>query len=72
MAHCECLENCIFFNNKMKNMPLQSELFKSKYCKGEFEKCARYMVFKALGSEHVPENLFPIQQEKAKKIIADA
>ncbi len=53
-------------------MPLQSELFKSKYCKGEFEKCARYMVFKALGSEHVPENLFPIQQEKAKKIIADA
>jgi len=60
-----------FFNDKMENMPTLAEKYKRDYCLGDFEKCARYMVFKALGKPKVPANLFPNMQEKAKIIIAE-
>lgn len=70
MADCECLSGCRFFNDKMANMPSISEMFKKSYCKGDNSKCARYVVFKALGRPKVPENLFPNQLDIAEHIIA--
>lgn len=69
MAECELVEGCIFFNNKMMNMPATADLLKSKYCKGDYTSCARYMVFKALGRPKVPADLFPQQSEKAAEVI---
>ena len=71
MAKCECLEKCPFFNDKMQDTPATANMMKSKYCLGNFEECARYMVFKALGREKVPTNLFPNMRDKAKAIIAE-
>ncbi|MBN1698014.1 MAG: hypothetical protein JW881_10910 [Spirochaetales bacterium] len=70
MADCECLGGCIFFNDKMGNMPSIASIMKQNYCKTNNSGCARYMVFKALGKEKVPGDLFPNNVEKAKQIIA--
>jgi hypothetical protein len=71
MADCPLLEKCIFFNDKMANMPMTASLMKRDFCKGDNTKCARYMVFAALGREHVPADLFPAASETAKDIIVN-
>jgi hypothetical protein len=70
MADCELLEGCVFFNDKMANMPATAELYKDQYCRENNLECARYVVFKALGREKVPLDLFPNMKEKAQEIIA--
>ena len=69
MAECELIQKCIFFNNKMKDMPATADIIKNKFCKNDFISCARYRVAKSLGREKVPADLFPQQAEKADKII---
>lgn len=71
MAECVCLPKCPFFNDKMKDMPAMIEVYKDKYCRSDNSRCARFMVFKALGREKVPLDLYPNQVEMAQKIIAD-
>ena len=66
---CECLAGCIFFNDKMSDMPTCAEQYKNRYCKGDYSDCARYRVFKALGKAKVPPYLFPNQLEMAEKFI---
>lgn len=67
---CELLEKCIFFNDKMANMPSTSEVIKIRYCREDNSECARYMVCKTLGREKVPGDLFPNDLAKARQIIA--
>ncbi|MDA8121972.1 MAG: hypothetical protein M0Z38_05320 [Deltaproteobacteria bacterium] len=69
MADCKMLEKCIFFNDKMQNMPAVADIYKQNYCRGDFSKCARFMVAEALGKEKVPSTLFPNQVELASEII---
>ena len=40
---------------------LELTYIRIKYCKGDNSGCARYMVFKALGREEVPLDLYPNQ-----------
>jgi len=72
MKECEYLDTCIFFNDKMVNMPAISNVYKKKYCKGDHSVCARYMVLKALGREKVPADLFPNQVDHAEYLINTA
>jgi hypothetical protein len=53
----------------MAEVPVTAERLKKKYCLGDYSACARYMIFKKLGREHVPENLYPHQVEKAEEIL---
>jgi hypothetical protein len=69
MADCELLQGCLFFNDKMANMPSTAEVIKLRYCRGDNAECARYMIFRALGRGKVPEGLFPNQVTEAVKII---
>jgi hypothetical protein len=69
MADCELLEKCIFFHDKMENMPGTAEIFKNQYCRENNLDCARFMVFKALGREKVPLYLFPNMKDRAQEII---
>ncbi|MDD3626256.1 MAG: hypothetical protein PHV06_02940 [bacterium] len=71
MANCECLAKCPFFNDQMMNMPNMATSIKEKYCKGDNSDCARYMVFKTIGREKVPGNLFPHQKDIAETIIKE-
>jgi len=70
MADCECLPKCPFFNDKMQGVPAMISILKNKYCRGDNSICARYMVFKALGRERVPADLFPNQVERAQGLIS--
>jgi hypothetical protein len=54
----------------MKEMPRSTEMYKVEYCRGDKMRCARYMVYSALGRPAVPSALYPFQVIKAKSIIA--
>lgn len=69
MADCKLLETCLFFNDKMANMPSTAEVVKIRYCREENSGCARYMIYNAVGREKVPQDLFPNHVERAKQII---
>ena len=71
MPDCICLPKCPFFNDKMANRPATATLLKQKYCQGQYNDCARYMIFSRLGREYVPGDLFPNQQDRAEKILAE-
>ena len=70
MAECEFLSICLYFNDKLKNMPTASDMVKRMYCLWHFEDCARYKVAKAIGRENVPPDLFPPDIEEAKAMLA--
>ncbi len=72
MADCECLPKCPFFNDKMANKPATAQIMKNTYCLGDSTSCARHQVFKAVGSQFVPADLFPVQVERVSGIIAGA
>lgn len=69
MPNCPFIAGCLFFNDKMKNMPATSGIYKRNYCQGDNTNCARFMVRQALGGEHVPEDLFPNQRERAEALL---
>ncbi|WP_235619914.1 hypothetical protein [Megalodesulfovibrio gigas] len=69
MANCEMLLKCIFFNDKMANKPGTANLMKEKYCKGDFQECARYKVCKTLGRDKVPGDLFPSQMDRVRQLL---
>jgi hypothetical protein len=69
MPDCDCLPGCPFFNDKMLNMPALSEMMKKRFCRGDFNSCARHKIKDALGKEKVPSDLFPSQLEKVEDII---
>ncbi len=68
MTECECLPKCLFFNDKMADMPATAEKMKNRYCLGNKIICARYMV-KSSGKP-VPVDLYPNMVDKAKALIA--
>lgn len=70
MAVCELMSSCLFFNDKMANMPGSAAAFKRSYCETDNERCARFTVYKAFGRAKVPPDLFPNQEKRAKRIIA--
>jgi len=70
MADCECLQGCIFFNDRMANKPATASIMKQQYCLSDNTGCARYQVFKAAGKEQVPPDLYPIQVERVKGILS--
>lgn len=72
MANCELLDGCAFFNDRMADQPVTADLMKSRLCKIDNAECARYKVYRALGEEKVPPNLFPNQLDKASRIIEAA
>ena len=70
MAECDRLETCLFFNDRLAEMPSTPLLLKQQYCHGDFEHCARYRVELKLGSTSVPNDLLPEDTFTADKIVA--
>ncbi len=70
MADCKLIETCIFFNDKMAEMPTMADMYKDRYCRDDFEGCARFAVFSAIGRENVPTDLYPNDMARAQSLIA--
>lgn len=71
MSECEVLHRCQFFNGDLLTEPEEESLIKERYCLFRPEECARFQVFKAVGPDHVPRELFPNMIHRAKGIIED-
>lgn len=71
MAVCENLAKCPFYQGKMTMDDGIGAMYKRKYCEGDKNSCARYMVATTVGKEYVTESLYPNMADKAKKIIAE-
>ncbi len=69
MNDCVLIETCIFFNDRMAQMPSMASLYKERYCKGDSGQCARYLVFDALGRENVPTDLYPNDVDRARALV---
>jgi hypothetical protein len=69
MASCKFIETCIFFNDKMAEMPSIANLYKRRFCEAGDPSCARHRVVEALGRENVPQNLYPNDAERADALI---
>jgi hypothetical protein len=69
MTDCELINVCTFFKHQMSKAPDMVEYQKKKYCKGDNTLCARHKVYKTLGHEKFPKDLFPIQIGKANQLI---
>lgn len=69
MPNCELSETCIFFNDKMADMPAMADIYKQRYCRDDSSQCARYVVFKALGRPAVPADLYPNDADRALALI---
>ena len=69
MNKCLLLTECRFFNDIIENMPSISEVLKDQYCLGDNTECARHVIFTEIGKEHLPDDVFPHELDKAKKIV---
>lgn len=70
MVECDKISTCLFFNDRMDDMPASATLLKMRYCQGDFEHCARFRVETKLGSTSVPGNLYPEDSATADRIVA--
>ena len=71
MAECELVANCPFFLDNMEKKHGLTEMYKQRYCRTDNSNCARYLVFKSLGRERVPQSLYPNQMAAAQGIISE-
>ncbi len=69
MGECECLASCGFFSERIANMPVMAQMTKERYCLGDNSRCARYIIFKALGREQIPADLFPSELYLAERLL---
>ncbi|MBM7855606.1 hypothetical protein JOC37_002008 [Desulfohalotomaculum tongense] len=69
--HCEYLKGCPFYNNKMDIESALGKMYKERYCLGDKNKCARYMIASKLGKQFVPADLFPNMHARAEQIIKE-
>jgi hypothetical protein len=71
LAICELSDTCIFFNDKMPDMPAVAGYLKDKYCREDIKVCARFRIYKEFGRENVPAGLFPNEEDMVPEIAAD-
>ncbi|HPY77177.1 MAG TPA: hypothetical protein PLQ45_04980 [Anaerohalosphaeraceae bacterium] len=71
MKICQYSNQCSFLLVHDNDMPKLTTLLRKKYCRGQFEQCARYQVFISLGSQRVPAYMLPSQTEWAEQIIKE-
>lgn len=70
MRDCELLKQCPFFKDEKGEMPSTARYLKMRYCTGgDYYTCARYMVFRKIGQERVPSDLFPNQLDRLGEIL---
>lgn len=46
-----------------------SFVFKERYCRGDWQACARHRVAAKYGRDSVPADLFPNQGDKAERFL---
>jgi len=71
MPQCELMASCAFLAERASFLPMAARAVMARYCMENHEHCARYMVYKVLGAERVPDQLYPGEIEDAWKLILE-
>ncbi len=66
---CPFLSGCPFFNENMRAYPVGAEVMKDQFCRGDYARCARYLIATKLGRDKMPSMMFPDQIDRAKKLL---
>ena len=66
---CPVLSACPFFADQMQRMPATAELMKLRFCRGQYEQCARWRIRETAGKESVPEDLYPNELARAEELL---
>jgi c-di-GMP-related signal transduction protein len=69
---CSRLNGCPFYNDIIQKQQGIGAIYKNKYCMGNHDQCARFIVAGEVGSEYVPVTLYPNMLDIAKDIIEKA
>jgi len=69
MPACELLPTCSFINDGITKLPISMDYIKNSFCNLDNSECARYVVYKALGRDKVPANLYPTERMRANRLI---
>jgi len=83
MTECVRIEGCPYFDTIMRGMPYSVSVFIRKYCRGEYETCARNLLIRLLEErlyqisdaleakiEKILPRLAPNQQKKVRGLFA--
>ncbi|RPJ09128.1 MAG: hypothetical protein EHM28_02415 [Spirochaetaceae bacterium] len=70
MDTCELMHKCRFLNEKIADLPLVVHIMKKTFCTGSKGHCARYIIFRALGNDGLPPDLFPNHLYRAHEILS--
>lgn len=71
MATCEKLAKCPFYQGKMDINSGLGAMYKQKYCEGDKNTCARYIIATQLGPDYVNNNIYPNMNDLADKMLAE-
>ncbi|MFO7819439.1 MAG: hypothetical protein R6V17_04300 [Halanaerobacter sp.] len=66
---CPYLDVCAVHQGKLADKKGMTKMFKRRYCKDNYDNCARYRIVNTVGGSHVEEGLLPNQNDKADRII---
>lgn len=69
MGNCELAGSCRLFSVTLVDLPEVAFLMKARHCERESRDCARRLVGASLGSDRVPDNLYPNQTARANLLI---
>ncbi len=69
MEPCEYTSICPFYAGTLSGRDDAEEL-KRNYCLANALRCARFIIYQALGPERVPADLYPDEKAKAYEVIA--
>ena len=72
MSLCDKRDDCLFFNSQMKTIPVFYDEIREAYCRKDYTKCARYMIYNQLGSHYVPVDMLPEETGRAEALIKEA
>jgi len=59
MSLCPSMNECPFFNGKMKENPNILNIYRDKYCKEDNSKFARWMISTTIGKEYATLDIYP-------------
>ena len=69
---CNRLEACPFYNRVLPDMPHMADRLMARYCHDDWMGCARKRAATAVGPENVPLDLFPNDEPKLLRLLAEA
>lgn len=66
---CDYLATCALFSGDHVPAPRAVKRYRTHYCIGDWQECARYAVAQEAGIAAVPEGMLPNQHERAYEIV---